>query len=269
MSFTTFIGVLLGFGLFAASVFLSTDNYWIFLNLPSIIMVLGGTLAATLISYELRYFMLALKSLGHVMITPKVGRYLLNFEVGRMIRWGYVLQSKGLPGLESEAKKARRDDPFLNFGIELLITGYPGENLRTILENTAETTFERNMIQVKVLRFMASTAPAFGMIGTLVGLMVMLDTMGSDPSQLGPGMAIALCTTLYGVLVARLVFMPAANKIQQRQEIVRFRNYLLVEGFSMLADKKSPRYIQDSMNSYLDPAIHFDIDKQIRKKSAR
>ncbi|MBT5373663.1 MAG: flagellar motor protein MotA, partial [Rhodospirillaceae bacterium] len=71
---------------------------------------------------------------------------------------------------------------------------------------------------------------------------------------------------LYGVLFARLVFLPAANKVQQRQEIMRFRNLLLVEGFAMLADKKSPRYIQDSMNSYLDPSIHFDIDKQLKRK---
>ena len=176
------------------------------------------------------------------------------------------MQSKGIPALETETKKAKKQDPFINFAIELLITGYPGDNLRAVLENTVETTFGRNMVQVNVLKFMASAAPAFGMIGTLVGLMVMLDTMGGDPTKLGPGLAVALCTTLYGVLFARLVFLPAANKVQQRQEIMRFRNLLLVEGFAMLADKKSPRYIQDSMNSYLDPSIHFDIDKQLKRK---
>ncbi|MBL6935595.1 MAG: MotA/TolQ/ExbB proton channel family protein, partial [Alphaproteobacteria bacterium] len=134
-----------------------------------------------------------------------------------------------------------------------------------ILENTVNTTFGRNMVQVMVLKYMAAAAPAFGMIGTLVGLMVMLDSMGGDPSSLGAGLAVALCTTLYGVLVARLVLLPAANKLQQRQEILRFRNQLLVEGFIMLADKKSPRNIQDTMNSFLDPSIHFDIDKQMKR----
>lgn len=266
MSITTFIGVLLGFGLFAGAVTLSTDNYWIFLSLPSFILVVGGTTAATLISYEIRYVWLATKSIGNILISPKFGRYLLNFEVGRMIRWGYLMQSKGLPALEKETAKARKEDPFLSFAIDLLITGYPGESLRTVLENTVESTFGRNMVQVSILKFMSGTAPAFGMIGTLVGLMVMLDTMGSDPGQLGPGLAVALSTTLYGVLLARLIFLPAANKVQQRQEIMRFRNLLLVQGFAMLADKKSPRYIQDTMNSYLDPAIHFDIDKQLKRK---
>ena len=108
---------------------------------------------------------------------------------------------------------------------------------------------------------MGAAAPAFGMIGTLVGLIIMLDGMGGDPSQLGAGLAVALLTTLYGVLFARLIFMPAASKIMQREQIVRFRNFLVAEGLALLADRKSPRYIQDKMNSYLDPAIHFNIDK--------
>jgi chemotaxis protein MotA len=99
------------------------------------------------------------------------------------------------------------------------------------------------------------------MIGTLVGLIIMLDKMGDDPSQLGPGMAVALITTLYGVLFSRLVLLPAAAKVQQREEIVRFRNYLVAEGLALLAERKSPRYIQDRMNAFLDPSIHFSIDK--------
>jgi chemotaxis protein MotA len=78
---------------------------------------------------------------------------------------------------------------------------------------------------------------------------------------LGPGLAVALVTTLYGVLAARLIFLPAASKIKQREEIIRYRNYLVAEGLALLAERKSPRYIQDRMNSYLDPSIHFSIDK--------
>jgi len=111
---------------------------------------------------------------------------------------------------------------------------------------------------------MAAASPAFGMIGTLIGLIIMLGKMGEDPSALGPGLAVALLTTLYGVLFARLVFMPAAAKILQREQILRFRNYLVAEGLSLLADRKSPRFIQDKMNSFLDPAIHFSIDKMKR-----
>ncbi len=112
---------------------------------------------------------------------------------------------------------------------------------------------------------MASNAPAFGMMATLVGLVIMLDNMGSDPSKLGPGMAVGLLGTLYGVLFARLILMPAAEKAHQRESIIRFRNMLVAEGLALLADRRNPRFIQDAMNSYLDPAIHFDIDKAPKK----
>ena len=114
---------------------------------------------------------------------------------------------------------------------------------------------------MNILNAMAAAAPAFGMIGTLIGLVIMLGKMGEDPSALGPGLAVALITTLYGVLFARMIFMPAATKVMQREQIMRFRNYLVAEGLALLADRKSPRFIQDKMNSYLDPAIHFNIDK--------
>jgi chemotaxis protein MotA len=113
---------------------------------------------------------------------------------------------------------------------------------------------------------MANNAPAFGMIATLVGLVVMLDKMGTDPSKVGPGMAVGLMGTLYGVTFARIILMPTASKVQQREEIVRFRQYLVAEGLALLAERRSPRYIQDKMNSFLDPAMHFDIDRMLRNK---
>ncbi len=261
MSLATILGVLFGFGLFVLSVFLSTDNYLLFIDLPSIIMVIGGTLAATFISYEPRYVIQSVRVMGSILFNVEISRAILTHEVGRVIRWGYVIQKSGLPGLESDAAKVRKQDRFLGYGIDLVVSGYTGQEVREILANTVETTFGRQTVQANILKNMGGTAPAFGMIGTLVGLIIMLDSMGDDPSKLGPGLAIALVTTLYGVLLARLVFLPAASKIRQREEIIRFRNYLLAEGLALLAERKSPRYIQDRMNSYLDPTIHFSIDK--------
>jgi chemotaxis protein MotA len=266
MSIATILGVVFGFGLFVGSIFLSTDNVFIFLNLPSFIMVMGGTLAATFISFEPRFVIHSLRTMAGILLAHDVGRAILTHEVGRVIRWGYVIQKGGLAGLEGDAAKARKLDRFLSYGIDLVITGYTGQEVRDILANTVETTFNRNTVYSDILRNMGSTAPAFGMIGTLVGLIIMLDKMGDDPAALGPGMAVALVTTLYGVLIARLIFLPAANKVQQREEIVRFRNYLLAEGLALLAERKSPRYIQDKMNSYLDPALHFSIDSMMRDK---
>jgi len=261
MSFATLLGLMLAFGLFFGSIFFSTDNPTIFLSLASFVLVVGGTLASTFISYEPRYVLLSLKLIYRIVFSPKVGRNVLKSEVGRVIRWAYTVQKNGIPALEQEAKKTVRGDKFPRFGVEMVVSGYTGEEVREIMTNTIETTFGRNTVQVEILKNMGSAAPAFGMIGTLVGLIIMLDNMGGDPSNLGKGLAVALLTTLYGVMLSRIVLLPAATKILQREEIVRFRNYLIAEGLSLLADKKSPRYIQDRMNSYLDPAIHFNIDK--------
>jgi chemotaxis protein MotA len=224
-------------------------------------MVAGGTLAATFISYEPRYVILSLKLILRIVMSPRIGRNVLKNEVGRVIRWAYTVQKNGIPALEAEAKKSTSDDKFLKFGIDMVISGYTGAEVREIMNTTIETTFGRNTVQVDILKNMASAAPAFGMIGTLVGLIIMLDNMGGDPSSLGKGLAVALLTTLYGVLMARIILIPAATKILQREQIIRFRNYLVAEGLALLADKKSPRYIQDKMNSFLDPSIHFNIDK--------
>ncbi len=249
------------FGLFLGSIGTSTNNWIMFIDLASLVMVLGGTLGAMFISYEPRYVILSLKLIGRIIFAPKVGRSVLKSEVGRIIRWAYAVQKNGPTALESEAAEAVKGDKFLKFGVEMVISGYTGEEVREIMANTIETTFGRNTVQVEILKAMGAGTPAFGMIGTLVGLIIMLDNMGGEPSALGQGLAVALLTTLYGVLFARIIFLPAATKILQREEIVRFRNYMVAEGLSLLADRKSPRYIQDRMNSYLDPAIHFDIDK--------
>lgn len=264
MSIPTLIGLLAAIGLFVGSIAMSTDHYFIFLDLASFLMVVGGTLAAAFISYEPRYVMLSLKLIWRILFSPKVGRNVLKSEVGRIIRWAYTVQKSGPPALEAEASKAVRGDKFLKFGVEMVISGYTGEEVREILTNAIESTFGRNTVQVDILRAMSGAAPAFGMIGTLVGLIIMLDNLGGDPTELGAGLAVALLTTLYGVMFAQMIFKPAATKIQQREEIVRFRNYLLAEGLSLLADKKNPRYIADRMNSFLDPAIHFNIDKMQR-----
>ncbi len=269
MSINTFFAMLLGIGLFMGAIAVSTDNYWVFLSGASAVIVLGGTLASTFLSYEYRYVVSALKAILGTFSVHRVDQASLNAEVGRVIRWAYMVQKDGIMGLEAEAKSTPGwDGGFLLFGVELILTGYNGEETRRILSNTIESAYERGLVRAGILRNMASTAPAFGMIGTLVGLVVMLDKMGDDPGGIGAGMAVALITTLYGVLLARLIFGPVGNKVQQREEIARFRNYLILDGLAMLADKASPRHIQDRMNSYLDPTIRYDIDTQLKGSAA-
>lgn len=259
MSISTLVGFILGIGLFVGAIAISTDQYAVFIDAPSFIMVIGGTFAGTFIAYEPRYVILSMKMIPKIFFAPAIGRNLLRAEVGRVIRWGYAVQKNGLPALDGEVKKLKDTDRFLAFGVDMVIAGYTGDEVRGILNTTIESTYGRNSVQAKILMDMGANAPAFGMIGTLVGLVIMLGNL-SDPEALGPSLSIALITTLYGVMFARLLFVPAGSKVQQREDIVRFRNYLVAEGLVLLAEQKSPRFIQDKMNSFLDPALHFDID---------
>jgi len=260
MSIGTILGFIAGIGLFVGAVLTETDDFSVFISASSATMVVGGSLAASFISYEMRYVILALKGIPKVIGSPVISRNLLKSEVGRVIRWGYAVQKSGLPAIEGDAAKLKKSDPFLSFGIEMVVSGYSGQEIRDILTTTIESSFGRNMVPAKICGKIGGLCPAFGMVGTLVGLVIMLGNL-SNPDALGPALSIALITTLYGVLFAQLLFTPVSEKMTQREQIVRFRNYLVAEGLVLLAEKKPPRYIQDRMNSFLDPAIHFNIDK--------
>lgn len=265
MSLSTLLGVLFGFGLFLGSIMHFTDDYLSFWDTHALVLVLGGTIAAAYMSYQARYVNRAFHAIGYILQKPRSTREGLNMEIMRLIKWGYVVQTKGLQGLEQELKKTKLDDPLLQYMLDAVAGGHKPEDLRPMLETAIESEFERITVPVQVLKMMAATGPNFGMIGTLIGMVIMLQNVGDDMAQMAKGLSVALLATLYGVVVARMVFLPAANKLMQKEEIQRFRNYLMLEGLVMLAEKRSPRYMQDRLNSFLDPSIHFDIDVQLRK----
>ena len=258
ISFGTLAGVMIGIALFIYSILSKTSNYLMFLNLASLFLVIGGTFASTLIAYKELYVFRALGSLlsifSHLDISPKS----LYKDVGRIIRWGNTVR-KTDTSVKKVIEDDKHDNEVLNDGSTLLEVNYSSAEIKTLMMNFVETTFERKSVQVHILKSMAGFAPAFGMIGTLVGLIIMLDSMGGDPSEMGKGLAIALLTTLYGTLITQLVFKPAAEKLQQKNEITRFRDILLVEGFILLSQKTHPFLIQDKLNSFLAPASHYDI----------
>ncbi len=267
MSIAALLGTLVGFGLFIAAVLMSTDQALIFLQGAGILMVLGGTIATAFMSYEHNYVVKAFKAIGWMMKKPKSTREGLNTEIMRLIKWSYLVQKKGVPVLEDEIKKVKANDPIVKYCLTLVTSNHPPQELRDMMDTAVEAEFERKTVPVDVLRNMGATAPAFGMIGTLVGLVAVLQGLGGEGDaikNIGQGMALALMTTLYGVVLARMVFFPAATKLIQKEEVERFRNFMISEGLLMLADRKSPRFMQDRLNSFLDPDIHFNLDKQIK-----
>ena len=259
ISLSTLAGIFLGFGLFVFSIMANTNTYGIFWSISSLLLVLGGTLAATMISYEGRYVWKALLTLGQVIVPTQVNHKVLYQEVSQVIAWGKIGARDGLPGLEKEFEKLQgHEDPFLHHCIQLLMAGYSQDDLRGKLTTAMDSQYERQMVQAGILNTMANIAPGFGMIGTLVGLMIMLGELDGNTSNIGMGLALALITTLYGVILAQLVFKPAARRAEQKEQICRFRNQLMIDAFLLLVNRSNSLQIQDHLNSFLDPAIRFN-----------
>lgn len=268
MSLATIAGTFFGFALVLGAIAHGTNNYWSFISIEGFLIVIGGAIANSFMSYQAIYVMRAFDGMWHMIKKPIATREGLNAEIMRLIKWAYLVQAKGLAGLEGEIGPKIKE-PLLRYGIDLVITGYQPDVIRKMMNTAVESEFERAITPVTVLRNMASTAPAFGMVGTLVGMVIMLQSIHADMALVGNGLAVALLATLYGIIVARLICLPAADNMMQKEEIMRFRNYMMTEGLVLLAERQSPRYMQDKLNSFLEPSIHFNLDEQLKKPSLK
>ena len=260
-SIWTLSGILAGIGLFSTAILISTKNYMIFLSLSSLIMVLGGTFAATMISYHARYVILALKSLVAIIMPYHLSPKQLNRDALDVIEWSKINNKSGFIAVENIINEKKITDPLIVYSKDLISTGVKSEKLRFMLEDLIECMLERQMVEANILQTMAGMAPAFGMVGTLIGLIIMLDNMGGDISSVGPGLALALLTTLYGVVFAQLMFKPAAEKIRQTVEILRHRNIILMESLVLLSEGKASFEIQDHINRFISPKNWIDLSQ--------
>lgn len=256
-SFSTLIGICVAISLFVFAIISSTDNYLMFLSVSSLALVAGSTFAASLISYTTKDVLTAVKGIfGTLFHAPTDSKH-LRMHVERFIEWGQIYRQQGIAGLESSLTAKERKDPFIVHGMELLSSGYKNHDVRTILTDDMDAFWQRMTVESKVLNTMAIYSPGFGMVGTIIGLIIMLDNMNGDMAALGKGLALALITTLYGVVLANIVFKPAANQVTEKQEALYFRDQLIVEGFVLLAEKQSSHFMQDRLNAYLKPSARY------------
>lgn len=258
-SLASMAGAVFSFALVLGAIAHGTSNFTAFLSLEGVMIVCGGTLAVAFMSYQANDVIEALKGLGLMFKKPTATHETLHRDLINVISWARVMKEKGLRGLENVVDEGI-NDPFVRYGLEMVVSNYTPEEVRAMMETAADAYYERDTIPAHVLMSMASHAPAFGMVGTLIGMVIMLGNFSGDMSGIGTGLSVALLATLYGVLSARLLYMPAASKIMQKQDNLRFRNHLITEGMTMLVANKSPRYIQDQLNSFLKPGLQSKID---------
>ncbi len=255
ISTASIIGAAFSLMLIIGAILVGTRNYVAFISLEGLMIVVGGTLAVAFMSFQATDVMEALHGIGKMFRKPDVTHENLHKDMTDIISWARVVKDKGLRGLETRVEDEGINDPFVRYGLDMVVSNYTADEVRSMMETAAEAYYERDIVPSRILTTMASHAPAFGMVGTLIGMVIMLGNFSGDMSGIGKGLAISLLATLYGVVTARMVYMPAASKIQQKQEHLRFRNYLITEGMVMLVDNKSTHYIQDKLNSFLKPGL--------------
>jgi chemotaxis protein MotA len=170
-------------------------------------------------------------------------------DVKAMVEWSRKVQAEGNMALDSIARGSK--DEFIRYIFQLASTGYTTDDIRNFGTTSIEENYFRRLQESHILNSMGSTTPALGLVGTLLGLITMLSKL-EDPSKLGPGLALALTATLYGLLFARFFFLPSATKVKQTLSIERFRQYLILEGVILLMEKRPTMFVQDRLNSFLD-----------------
>ena len=248
MDITTVVGTVMGFGLVLFAMATGEGGLMIFVHVSSMMIVGGGTIAVTLMNFPLG----VVKNLIKVTMTTLLFKLSSPAEeIERIIEYANLARKEGLLALETRLQEV--DDTFFAKGVQLVIDGFPAETVRDIMELEAEWQRQRHANGKKMLDALGSFAPAFGMIGTLVGLVQMLQNL-SDPSKIGGGMATALLTTMYGAMGANMLFIPLAGKLEVRDNDESLLRQLMIEGIVAIQSGEGPALIKEKLKSFLAPA---------------
>ncbi len=247
MDLATVLGMLLSFGLIIAALFSGGGTPLTFIDVPSMLIVLGGTIGATLTHYPLG---VVLKT-GVIIRKTMVGKTPASSEVvDQFMDFANKARREGILALEPAIKGL--SNAYLRKGLQLTVDGMEPAAIQGILEAEISNTENRHSTGVELLSALAAYAPALGMIGTVIGLVQMLRTM-NDPSTIGPAMAVALITTFYGAVLANLVFLPMVGKLKHRSKEEITIMEMQMEGILGISKGENPRIIMEKLTSFQAP----------------
>ena len=247
MDIASLIGIIMGFLMLVYGIISNHADVMTYLNFPSAIITFGGALFATMLSYSMQDFLNGLKSVKLVFKTSAMNT---SDMIKSIIDLSNVARKEGLLSLEEAA--ADLDEPFLKKGILLIVDGTDPDLVRGIMETELVSIESRHRTVIGFGEALASMGPAWGMIGTLVGLVNMLNNM-SDPSRIGGDMAVALITTLYGSVLANWLCTPVAGKLKAQNAQEMQLKEIMVEGLLSIQAGENPRVIEEKLKSFLAP----------------
>lgn len=244
MDIATLLGLVLSFVLIVGSIMMG-GSIVLFIDIPSVLMVVGGTVAATFIMESMANVLGAMKVAKNA-LTQKGANPAQTIQV--ILELSNTARREGILALENQ----KVDDPFLAKGLRLAVDGLPREEIREALTVELVSMKQRHVRGQKLFKFMASTAPSMGMIGTLVGLVNMLANL-EDPSSIGPAMAVALLTTFYGAIIAFVVCGPIAEKLERRTADETANMTIVIEGVDSIVKGHNAAVIKDKLQARLAP----------------
>lgn len=246
MDITTVLGIITGIALIFLAV---REEIFLFWNIPALMITFGGTLAATLINYPLSQVLRVLKVSRKAFFSKPLSPY---SAVETIVRLAEKARREGLLALENDLLVIK--DDFLRKGLQRVIDGMDRNVLKDTLEKELGFLQERHTLGQGIFISMGTYLPAFGMLGTLMGLILMLYHL-DDPKKVGPGMAVAIITTFYGVLGSYLLCLPIAGKLKVRSQEEILLKEVMMEGILALQAGESPRLIREKLIAYIAPRI--------------
>jgi chemotaxis protein MotA len=240
----TLVGLLGGFGIIIGAIATGGDMM-IFVDVASILIVVGGTFMVTLMQVSLGDFLgsfgVGLKAFFYKVDDPKK-------LIEEAVQLADIARKNGLLALEGQ----EISNDFMQKGISLCVDGHDPALVQRMLAKEIDQTIERHETGIMMFKNMAAIAPAMGMIGTLVGLVQMLANM-SDPAAIGPAMAVALLTTLYGAVIANAFAIPMADKLSRASSLERTNKSLIIETISAIQEGMNPKVLEQLLSAYLPP----------------
>jgi chemotaxis protein MotA len=248
------LGVFSGIALIISAILIggSVHNFF---NLPGFMVVFGGTIAATLLTFQLKDVLSAFKAAFFVFSEKKRDP---NDMVATMLSLCYITRREGIFKLSTVKSKS----PFLKKVCNLIADGAEEELFRKTMAIEVEAMKARHFMVQEVFKKMAMYAPAFGMLGTLIGLIQMLSRL-QDPQSIGPAMAVALLTTFYGSLLSTLFFLPVAGKLRSRTLLEVINLEIVVEGGISILEDNNPLLVYEKLSSYVATRIRRPMQRNV------
>lgn len=254
MDITTLIGAIAGlftiaFGIMLRGGGIDFRQFILFINIPSVMITFGGAICATLINYPLKQVIGVWNIARKVMTEPSEST---SGIISQFVALSQKAKREGFLSLEADIKKV--DNDFMKRGVQLVIDGQDAEFIRNLLETEVTFIQERHKIGQEIFIAMGTYSPAFGLIGTVIGLILMLANL-QDQSQIASGMAVALLTTFYGATAAYLIFNPIAGKLKRRSEEEILVKEVIIRGVLLLQSGTTPSIIESNLQAYLEPKL--------------